>query len=370
MIEKSQMQTVLVELEQANYPIYIGAGLLSVSELLQSHISNDQVLIITNQTVAPLYLEMVQAACKDLVTDLLILPDGEQYKSFTSLNQIFDSLLSHQHRRNTTLLALGGGVIGDLTGFAAACYMRGVAYLQLPTTLLAQVDSAIGGKTAVNHALGKNMIGAFHQPQAVICDLNTLMTLSDREYRAGLAEVIKYGLIYDAAFFAWLEKNMAGLLSRNLEQVRHAVLRSCEIKSSFVVADEHEMLGIRSLLNFGHTFGHAIENALGYGTWLHGEAVAVGMLLAADLSAQIGWISHSVVDQTRVLLTRVGLPTALPPGLTAPQLLTIMAGDKKNIDKKYRLVLLSAIGKAEMTTAITRDILNQILSTYELKPKN
>ena len=281
------MKTLTVDLGDRSYPIQIGQGLLDEADLLTAHISGRQVMVVSNTTVAPLYLDRVLASLDGLETATVILPDGEQYKTLDTLNTIFTALLEQRFNRGCTLVALGGGVVGDITGFAAASYQRGVAFLQVPTTLLAQVDSSVGGKTGVNHPLGKNMIGAFHQPGCVVIDTDTLDTLDDRQLAAGLAEVIKYGLIYDADFFAWLEENVSAIMARNKMALARAIERSCTIKAEIVAADERES-GMRALLNLGHTFGHAIETGTGYGNWLHGEAVATGMLMAVDLSARHG----------------------------------------------------------------------------------
>ena len=281
-------KTITIDLGERSYPIYIGENIASDGALFAKHIVSRQTLVVSNETVAALYLEPITKALRNYQCDVLLLPDGEQYKNLTVLNKIFDMLLEKKHQRSTTLLALGGGVICDMTGFAAACYQRGVAFIQIPTTLLAQVDASIGGKTAVNHSLGKNMIGAFHQPRCVIVDINTLQSLPDREYRAGVAEIIKAALICDAEFFVWLEQNSAKILAKDKVALVYAIARACEIKASIVAADETETEGVRALLNLGHTFGHAIEQVFGYGQWLHGEAVAMGLVLAADLSVALG----------------------------------------------------------------------------------
>ncbi len=337
------MHTLTVELGERRYPIYIGADLLGRAELLAPHIPGRQVLVVSNETVAPLYLERLNAALTGFRQHTVILPDGEQYKTLEILNRIFDALLQNRCDRDITLIALGGGVVGDITGFAAASYQRGVNFIQVPTTLLAQVDSSVGGKTGVNHPLGKNMIGAFHQPRCVIADTATLNTLPDRELSAGLAEVIKYGLIRDAAFFAWLEANIDALLARNPEALAYAIERSCRDKAAVVVADERES-GQRALLNFGHTFGHAIETGMGYGAWLHGEAVATGMCMAARLSQRLGGIGSFDVERIEMLIARARLPTLPPPQLDAARFLDLMAVDKKVKDGRVRLVLLKGIG--------------------------
>ncbi len=362
------MQTLHVKFAASSYPVYVGSGLLATPDLILPHVMGQQVMIVTNPVVAGYYLADLQKVLqKNKQCDVVILPDGEQHKTLATLNHIFDHLLAKKHARSTTLLALGGGVVGDITGFAAACYMRGVNFLQLPTTLLAQVDAALGGKTAVNHLLGKNMIGAFHQPQAVIADLATLQTLSERNFREGLAEVIKYGLIQDAEFFSWIESNLTAILAREPIILQQVIFRSCEIKARLVVTDEREQ-GIRALLNFGHTFGHAVENALGYGKLLHGEAVSVGMLMAADLSARMNWISSATVSRIKDLLVAAGLPISLPDELSAKQLLELMKVDKKNVNLRFRFILLKDIGDAVVTEDVPLSKLQQTLTAYVSKP--
>jgi 3-dehydroquinate synthase len=357
------LQQLNVELGERSYPIYIGKGLLHDTELLARHVRGNQVLVVTNETIAPLYLAPALAAFAHLQVDSCILPDGEVYKNLEVLNQIFDTLLHKRHNRTTTLVALGGGVVGDMTGFAAACYQRGVDFIQVPTTLLAQVDSSVGGKTAVNHPAGKNMIGAFYQPRCVIADIDTLATLPVREYAAGLAEVVKYGLIADPGFFDWLEQNTSALLARDAEVVATAVYRSCVNKAQVVARDEREG-GLRAILNLGHTFGHAIETAQGYGVWLHGEAVAAGMVIASELSVQLGWIDSAAVARIVHLLESMGLPVAPPSGMAASQFLELMAVDKKVLDGKLRLVALTALGSACITSeAGTQDIVSAIESS-------
>jgi 3-dehydroquinate synthase len=303
---------------------------------------------VTNTTIAPLYLDRLCAVLADYRVTSVVLPDGEQYKTLDQLNTIFDALLGERHNRTTTLVALGGGVVGDMTGFAAACYQRGVAFIQIPTTLLAQVDSSVGGKTGVNHPLGKNMIGAFHQPNCVVIDTTVLQTLPAREFSAGLAEVIKYGLIGDRDFYLWLQREMDGLIARDPALLNEAIYRSCANKARVVAADEREG-GLRAILNLGHTFGHAIETAQGYGQWLHGEAVATGMLMAADFSARLGWLQRSEVNTLRELLLRAKLPVAAPATIGVERFLELMAVDKKVMDGQLRLVLLRQIGAAEVT---------------------
>lgn len=343
------MQTLTVDLGDRSYPIHIGAQLMSRADLIVPHIAGKQVCIVTNTTIAPFYLEQLTSALHGLQIDTVILPDGEQYKTLEQMNSIFDVLLQRRHNRTTTLIALGGGVVGDMTGFAAASYQRGVDFIQIPTTLLAQVDSSVGGKTGVNHPLGKNMIGAFHQPRCVIADSDVLNTLPSREFSAGIAEIIKYGLICDADFYAWLQLNIDGLMARNPNVLREAVYRSCANKAKVVAADEREG-GLRAILNLGHTFGHAIETAQGYGEWLHGEAIAVGMVMAADFSARLGWIDSKAVDALRALLARAQLPLRPPQGMSVEQFLALMAVDKKVLDGQLRLVLLKDIGQAITTS--------------------
>ena len=357
------MQTLTVDLGDRSYPIYIGPGLLRNKELYTPHIKGRQVLIVTNETVAPIYLDDVKSALPDYQVDTVILPDGEKYKDLDTLNMIFDELLDRRHNRTTTLIALGGGVIGDMTGFAAATYQRGVNFIQVPTTLLSQVDSSVGGKTAVNHALGKNMIGAFHQPQAVIADTDTLETLPLREMAAGMAEVIKYGLISDSEFYAWLQDNVAGLMSGDDESLAEAIYRSCENKASVVAQDEREG-GIRATLNLGHTFGHAIEAHQGYGKWLHGEAVGAGMMMAADLSRRLGYLSEKDEHDLLRLLQAAHLPVKGPRDMSCDDYISRMAVDKKVLDGALRLVLLKGIGEAYITSEVPRDLLEETLMAY------
>jgi 3-dehydroquinate synthase len=342
------MRTLTVELGDRSYPIHIGSRLLADPSLILPAIRGRQVCIVTNETVAPLYLAPLRELLRDRQCLDVVLPDGEQYKTLAQWSRIFDALLAARHNRTTTLVALGGGVVGDMTGFAAACYQRGVDFIQIPTTLLSQVDSSVGGKTGVNHPLGKNMIGAFHQPRAVIIDTDTLSTLPSREFSAGLAEVIKYGLIGDSEFYVWLETHLDGLMARDAALLAEAIHRSCANKARVVAADEREG-GLRAILNLGHTFGHAIETAQGYGDWLHGEAIAVGMVMAADLSARLGWLSRSAVDALRALLERARLPVDPPASMSSEQFLALMAVDKKVLDGQLRLVLLRAIGEAVVT---------------------
>lgn len=355
------MQTLTVGLGERSYPIHIGSGLLAHAELLKSHLPKGRVAIVTNTTVAPLYLEKLQETLGLLGVNsvTVILNDGEVYKTSETLNQIYDALLTHRCERSTPLIALGGGVIGDMTGFAAACYLRGVPFIQIPTTLLSQVDSSVGGKTGINHPLGKNMIGAFYQPQLVLADISTLNTLPDKELSAGLAEVIKYGLIRDLPFLEWLEQNMDKLLARDPEALQYAVFRSCQNKAEVVAADEREG-GERALLNLGHTFGHAIESGMGYGCWLHGEAVAAGTIMAADLSQRMGWISEADVERVRTLFVRANLPV-ISPDLGVEKYLEFMGHDKKVEGGKLRFVLLKQIGHAVIEGNVPPALLQQTL---------
>ena len=358
------MKRLAVDLGERSYPIYIGNGLLVQPELIASHIKGKQVLIVTNETVAPIYLDKVRESCKEFQVSELILPDGERYKHLDTLKLIFDALLEQKHNRSTTLIALGGGVIGDMVGFAAACYQRGVNFIQIPTTLLAQVDSSVGGKTGVNHPLGKNMIGAFYQPQAVIIDVDTLGTLPERELKAGFAEVIKYGLIRDKPLFDWLEQNLAQVLQLEKEALIYIIERSCSNKAEVVSQDEREG-GIRAILNLGHTFGHAIEAAQGYGNWLHGEAVAAGMVMAADLSSRLGKITREEAVRVKRLIATSGLPVVPPKAMSAQTFLSYMAVDKKVVDGSLRLVLLDRIGTACVASDFDQEILQETLEAGE-----
>ncbi len=357
------MKTIHLDLGEHSYPIFIGTDLLGRPDLVTPYIRGRQVLIVSNETVAPLYLEQAAAAFEGFQCESVILPDGEEYKTLPTLNTIFDTLLERQFDRKCTLVALGGGVVGDITGFAAACYQRGVDFIQIPTTLLAQVDSSVGGKTGVNHPLGKNMIGAFHQPRCVVADIGVLDTLDDRQLSAGLAEVIKYGLIQDAEFFAWLEANMDRLLAREPDALIYAVHRSCEDKAKVVAADERES-GIRAILNMGHTFGHAIETGVGYGRWLHGEAVATGMLMAADLSHRLGWLSAEEVARIDNLIDKACLPTRAPADLQCDRFLELMAVDKKVSGGKIHLVLPKAIGESVVCGDYDPALLRETLEAH------
>jgi len=359
-----KIRELTVDLGERSYPIFIGEGLLQAPRLLEPFIHGQQVLVVTNETIAPLYLHNVVEGLSAYQVESIILPDGEIYKNLDTLNKIFDTLLTKKHNRTTTLIALGGGVIGDMTGFAAACYQRGVHFIQMPTTLLAQVDSSVGGKTAVNHPMGKNMIGAFYQPQCVIADTTTLRTLDDRQLRAGLAEVIKYGLIADTEFFSWLEDNIQLLLERDSTALAYAIERSCENKARVVSKDEREG-GIRAILNLGHTFGHAIETFQSYGDWLHGEAIAAGMVMAAELSHLMGWVSEEDVCRTKKLFTLCDLPIAAPKTMSSEKFLTLMSVDKKVLDGSLRLVLLKSIGCAVVTADFDQNLLVKVLLRSE-----
>ena len=360
------MQKVLRELEvslgERSYPIIIGQGLLG-SHDLTPWVAGSQVMIVTNETVGPLYLEQARVCFPGKAVDVVVLPDGEKYKDWQTLNLIFTGLLEKRHTRKTTIVALGGGVVGDLAGFAAASYQRGVPFIQIPTTLLSQVDSSVGGKTGINHPLGKNMVGAFHQPQAVLIDADTLATLPPREVSAGLAEVIKYGLIRDKPFLAWLEQNMEALVALEAGALGEAIYRSCQCKADVVALDEKEG-GLRAILNLGHTFGHAIETFAGYGNWLHGEAVGTGMMMAADLSVREGHISPEDRARAVALIQRASLPGRAPESMTADDFMNLMAVDKKNVDGRLRLVLLRALGDAYVTAETGPDNLKATLQAF------
>lgn len=358
------MQTLEVALGNRAYPIHIGFNLLDKPELILPHLKRKQVAIVSNTTVAPLYLEKLAQPLREAGVTIIsiVLPDGEAYKNNETLNKIYDALLQNRCERSTTLIALGGGVIGDLTGYAAATYLRGVPFIQIPTTLLAQVDSSVGGKTGINHPLGKNMIGAFYQPQLVLADIATLSTLPARELSAGLAEVIKYGLIRDADFFDWLERNMPLLVSLDPTAMAYAIYRSCQNKAEVVAADEREA-DERALLNLGHTFGHAIENAMGYGVWLHGEAVAAGTMLAADLSRRMGWLDAIDITRMNSLFKAAGLPV-VAPNLGVARYLDLMGLDKKVVDGKIRLVLQQGIGKSVVSGDYDMALLHETLALH------
>lgn len=357
------MRRIVVSLGDRSYPICVGHGLLTSAQMLADLVATPRVLVVTNTVVAPLYLDTVMQALRTPDAESHIIPDGEQHKSLQVMNGIVTRLLELGFGRDSCLVALGGGVVGDVTGFAAASYQRGIRYVQVPTTLLAQVDSAVGGKTAVNHPLGKNMIGAFHQPAGVIADIATLATLPRRELSAGLAEVIKYGLIADADFFSWLEREMDSLLGLNQEPLGYAIEKSCRIKASVVETDERES-GLRAILNLGHTFGHAMETALDYKEWLHGEAVAVGMLMATDLSCRVTGLDSAVPERLRHLLRRAGLPVEAPRGIGVERLRQLMSVDKKSRSGRLRLILLGKLGEARIADHVDEEQLNRSISKY------
>lgn len=356
------MQTVSIDLGQRSYPIHIGSDLIDQRQLIAQNVRN-RAMVVTNETIAPLYLDQTLASLGNTPSSSVILRDGEQFKNLEELDQIFKALLSENFDRGCTLIALGGGVIGDMTGFAAASYQRGVDFIQIPTTLLAQVDSSVGGKTGVNHALGKNMIGAFHQPVAVIADMATLDTLDDRELKAGLAEVLKYGFIIDAEFFTWLEDNLDALLARDRKATAYAVKRSCEIKAQVVEQDEREH-GIRALLNLGHTFGHAIEAGLGYGQWLHGEAVSAGIAMAMDTSVRLKLLNENDRQRGLTILQRCGLPVCAPDSMTPELFMKYMARDKKVSDGAVRLILLNNIGVSHVNSDFNPAALHATLEHF------
>lgn len=356
------MRTLSVALGERGYPIHVGTGLLRNAELITPLLPQKRVAVVSNTDIAPLYLDPFRAALEaaGIAVVAVILPDGEQYKTWETLNLIFDALIEHRCERRTTLIALGGGVVGDMTGFAAATWQRGAPFIQVPTTLLAQVDSSVGGKTAINHPRGKNMIGAFYQPLAVCADLDTLKTLPDRELKAGLAEVIKHALISDADFLAWLEINIDALLARDPAALEHAIVRSCQIKSDIVAQDEREQ-DVRAVLNFGHTFGHAIEAGLGYGNWLHGEAVGAGMVMAADLSQQLGLLSAAEVGRIEKLVDRAGLPLT-GPAFQRQRYIDLMSVDKKTRDGALRFVVLERLGCARVQTGVDPALIDRVLA--------
>ena len=360
------MQKIVVDLGERSYPIFVGSGLLDKSHLIPINISEGRVVIVTNTVVSPLYLEKVKSFFVDRSCSQVVLPDGESFKTLETVNVIYKFLLQGKYDRKTTLVALGGGVVGDITGFVAATYLRGIDFVQVPTTLLSQVDSSVGGKTGVNHQLGKNMIGAFYQPKCVIADISVLSTLSQRELKAGFAEVLKYGLINDLKFFDWLDSNSRELLGKEPECMAQVVKRSCEIKAEMVAKDERE-IGTRALLNFGHTFGHAIESAMGFGNVLHGEAVAMGMVMAADLSLRIGWISQTEAFRVRQVLEKNFQLNIVPPEeVSVKQYLDLMASDKKTENNILRFILLRSIGFGEINSKISSDALRATLSAKNL----
>jgi 3-dehydroquinate synthase len=355
-----QIKDLRVNLNDRSYSIHIGQNLLQ-TELLLPHIKGDQVCIVTNQTVATLYLDALIANFAHLQCDAVILPDGETYKTLETIGSIVDSLIKKGHRRDTTLVALGGGVVGDMTGFVASCYQRGVNFIQVPTTLLGQVDASVGGKTAVNHPRGKNMMGSFYQPKTVLIDINTLKSLPPREFRCGVAEMIKAALISDDDFFCWLETHMPQLLDQDPVSLSHGISQACAVKIKLVIADERDN-AMRALLNFGHTFGHALELLFNYEGWLHGEAVAVGMILALEYSRRIGYLDSKTVERVRNILTMVNLPIRLPSSITAQQLINGMSTDKKTDLSGLRLVLLKGIGRAVLSSHIDLEVLEETIT--------
>lgn len=361
MSDKSKILNV--ELADKSYPIYIGSDLLSSKSLLSDHIQGKQVMIVTNTTIAPLYLEKLKDALSDFNVESVVLPDGEEFKTLETLNKVFDALLKAKFDRSSTLVALGGGVVGDITGYAAASYQRGVNFIQVPTSLLSQVDSSVGGKTGVNHELGKNMIGAFYQPKAVIIDVDTLDTLSDQEYSAGMAEVIKYGLLGNADFFSMLETNIESIMARNKDLIIEIIFNSCKDKASIVALDEFER-GKRALLNLGHTFGHGIENAFGYGNYLHGEAVSIGMVMAAKLSMDEGYLSNEDAIRVESILSKADLPISIKKSIGSETLIEAMSLDKKSIDGKIRLVLLKALGDSYLTDSYSKENFNKVVNNF------
>lgn len=355
------MEELQVELGERSYPIFIGAGLLEDRCLMGKVFHGEDLLVVSNETVAPLYLDRLEAVLGAGRVESCVLDDGEQYKTWDNASRILDALANGGFHRDAVVVALGGGVVGDIAGFAAACYQRGIAFVQLPTTLLAQVDSSVGGKTGVNHPRGKNLLGAFHQPRCVVADISTLKTLNAREYRAGLAEVIKYGLIHDAEFFDYLENNLSGLLEQREAVLERTIRRCCEIKAEIVAEDEREQ-GKRALLNFGHSFGHAIETALGYGVWLHGEAVAAGMVLASRLSLLMGWLDPAELRRITKLLESAGLPVRAPD-VEPARLLELMQMDKKVLRGNLRLILLRSIGRAAISDDYPEESLMEVLDS-------
>jgi 3-dehydroquinate synthase len=356
------VQTLQVDVGHSRYPITIGSGLLSNRELIEAQVPRGGLMIVTNTTVAPLYLAKLRESLGDRRTAECILPDGEQHKTLQTAGWVFDAMVGKKLNRDATVLALGGGVVGDIAGFAAACYQRGIGYIQIPTTLLAQVDSSVGGKTGVNHSGGKNLIGAFHQPLAVLSDTDTLATLPDRELSAGIAEVIKYGCIWDPLLFDWLDLHIGKLVGRDAEALTYAIARSCEIKAAVVALDEREQ-GLRAILNFGHTFGHAIEAATAYERYLHGEAVALGMVMAADVSCRMGLIDAAIKERVRDLVRRAGLPIEAPK-IGAVRALALMRMDKKVLSGRIRLVLLEKLGRAVVMDQYPESVLDATLGEH------
>ncbi|MBX2869960.1 MAG: 3-dehydroquinate synthase [Acidiferrobacterales bacterium] len=357
------MNEVHIALDERSYDIHIGKALLSDHSLLTSSLKGRQVVVISNETVAPLYLEQIERALVDYEVHTILLSDGEHTKNLNTYSEIIDQMIAVPCDRRCTIIALGGGVIGDIAGFVAATYQRGIPFVQVPTTLLAQVDSSVGGKTGVNHPVGKNMIGAFHQPQKVITDLDTLSTLDDRQFSAGLAEVIKYGLINDFVFFQWIEQNLEKVMSKDADALTFIISRSCESKRDIVEQDEQEQ-GVRALLNLGHTFGHAIETATEYVEWLHGEAVALGMVMAADLSRRLGWIDQADCQRLNQVLVAARLPVALRQPIDPVVLRKLMQGDKKVLDGSLRLVLMKSLGEAVIVEDVDNELIMETLQGF------
>ena len=357
------MKTLNVDLGDRSYPIFIGQGLLENKNLISPYVIGKQVVIVTNETIAPLYLDKTKQLFSDFNIETVVLKDGEEYKTIQGLQPIIDAMMAKNIDRKVTLVALGGGVIGDITGFAAAIYRRGVNFIQIPTTLLAQVDSSVGGKTGVNHPLGKNMIGAFYQPQCVVADINTLNTLEDRQLSSGIAEVIKYALIDDIDFLQWLETHIHKLLNRDAIDLIYAIEKSCADKARIVAMDEKEA-GVRALLNLGHTFGHAIETAVGYGNCLHGEAISIGMVMAADLSQRHGWLDKTDVARISNILVKANLPVNLPAGISSKQMLDLMAGDKKVLDGQLHLVLFKQQANSFISANYEISKLEQTIASF------
>lgn len=359
------MKQLTVQLEQNSYPIYITNDLLKRKDYFASLVKNKRICIVSNPQIADYYLAQLKLALDDaLDVSVCLVKEGESEKNLQTFSQILDHAVSNKLNRSSLFVALGGGVIGDMVGFAAACFQRGVGFIQIPTTLLSQVDSSVGGKTAINHPQGKNLIGAFHQPKAVFIDIDTLNSLNEREFSAGIAEVIKYGLILDADFFVWLEANMSGLLRKNPEALTYAISRSCQIKAEIVALDEKESTGVRALLNLGHTFGHAIETLTHYGVYLHGEAIAVGMLMAVSMSVKMNHLPISIYTRLVKLLQIASLPIHLEENFTVDNFLSVMAHDKKNIHGQIRLILLKSLGKAYLTDEYSEKILHQVISEF------
>lgn len=355
------MEILNVDLGDRSYPIYIGSGLLAQAELFAPAIKAKKIMVVTNDVVAPLYLQHLKQTLADYQIDEVVLPDGEQYKTLASFEQILNGLLAKRHARDTCVVALGGGVVGDMAGFAAACYQRGVDFIQVPTTLLSQVDSSVGGKTAVNHPLGKNMIGAFYQPNVVTIDIDCLKTLPAREFAAGMAEVIKYGIIYDYELFCWIEQNITQLKSLDADALTYMIKRCCAIKAEIVSQDEQER-GARALLNLGHTFGHAIEAEQGYGNWLHGEAVAAGMVLAAQTAQALAMLSGEQVERIKALIAAFDLPITAPAEMTFETFMHHMQIDKKVLNGQLRLILPTDIGKSDIFANVSEDVLRNVIS--------